>query len=182
MLRHLPNILSGLRLALAPAAAWFVVAENFVTAFGLFALAGITDALDGQLAKALNCPTKLGKILDPMADKALMTAAFVALAYIGDVPLWVAVLVIGRDVLMAAAIGVCLLLGVRVETAPLFIGKVTTAAQIIYLGVHMGALAFAVSLRGIVPVDAYLVAALTTVSTAPYFWRWLDALRTRRLA
>ena len=86
-----------------------------MAAFGLFTLAGITDALDGQLAKSLNSSTKFGKVLDPVADKALMTAGLLALAFIGDVPVWFATLVIGRDVLIGVGIGICLLRGVKVD-------------------------------------------------------------------
>lgn len=179
MLRHLPNILSGLRLALAPATAGFVATDNFMAAFGVFALAGVTDALDGRLAKALNSSTEFGKVLDPIADKALMTAAFLALAFIGDVPVWLAALVIGRDALIGAGVGICVLRGAKVDTTPLFLGKLTTTLQITYLGVHLGALAFALSLARIVPIDAYAVAGLTLASGAAYGARWVSAMRAR---
>jgi len=177
MLRHIPNVLSAIRLVLAPATAAFVVTDNFLAAFGVFAFAGFTDAIDGTLAKLLNCPTQFGKVLDPLADKALMTAAFLALAFVHDVPWWLAAIVIGRDVLIGAGVGLLLLMGRRLDTTPLFVGKLTTALQITYLAVHLAALAFGLSLGDAVPADAYILAVLTAASGAGYAWRGIGAVR-----
>jgi len=179
MLRHLPNFLSALRLALAPATAGFVATDNFMAAFGVFAFAGFTDAIDGTLAKILKCPTPLGKFLDPTADKALMLAAFLALAFIGDIPVWLAVIVIGRDVLIGCAVAIGMARHMHIDTTPLFIGKLTTALQITYLGAHLAALAFAFSLGRAVPADGYILAVLTVASGLAYAQRWFAAMRTR---
>src|SRR5258708_2306767 len=80
MLRHLPNLLTTLRLAAAPTTAGLLVAGHFNAAFGLFAVAGLSDAADGFLAKRFGLDSPLGRVLDPIADKALMLAAFVTLA------------------------------------------------------------------------------------------------------
>lgn len=178
MLRHIPNFLSALRLALAPATAGFVATDNFMAAFGVFAFAGFTDAIDGPLAKMLKCPTPFGKFLDPIADKALMLAAFLALTFIGAIPLWLAVVVIGRDVLIGAAVGIAMLRRVTLDTTPFFIGKLTTALQITYLGAHLAALAFSFSLDAAVPADAYILAAVTIASGMAYGGRWFQAMRT----
>src|SRR5882672_8667433 len=100
MLRHLPNLLTSLRLAAAPATAGLLVAGHFNAAFGLFAFAGLSDAADGFLAKRFNLASRLGRLLDPAADKALMLAGFVTLAVLDDVPAWLAVTVIARDLLI----------------------------------------------------------------------------------
>src|SRR5678815_5329906 len=94
MLRHLPNLLTSLRLAAAPTTAGLLVAGHFNAAFGLFAVAGLSDAADGFLAKRFGLDSPLGRVLDPTADKALMLAAFVTLAILDDVPVWLAALVI----------------------------------------------------------------------------------------
>jgi cardiolipin synthase len=130
----------------------------------------------------LKCPTTFGKVLDPAADKALMTAAFVALTFIGNVPLWLAAVVIGRDVLIGVAVGVTLLMRVKLDTTPLFIGKLTTALQITYLAAHLAALAFAFSLGKAVPYDAYILAGVTLLSGAGYLWRGLMAVIAGRRA
>src|SRR5580700_229026 len=97
MLRHLPNLLTTLRLAAAPATAGLLVAGHFNAAFGIFAFAGLSDAADGYLAKRFGLTTRLGRFLDPAADKALMLALFVTLAVVGDVPGWLAIWTVARD-------------------------------------------------------------------------------------
>jgi cardiolipin synthase len=182
MVRHIPNILSALRLALAPFIAWLIVSGEFMAAFGVFALAGFTDAADGWLAKTLNCPTKVGKYLDPLADKALMLAAFLALAYAGHIPGWIALVVIGRDVLIGLSVGVARLARAKLDTTPLAIGKLSTVLQVAYVALHLAALAFSFPLDAIGEVDAYIVAAITSLSGGAYFSRFVDAMTPRRPA
>lgn len=180
MLRHLPNFLSALRLVLAPVAGALVAVEHPMAAFGVFVFAGFTDAIDGTLAKLVKNPTQFGKILDPLADKALMTAGLIGLAYVGEAPVWLAVVVIGRDLLIGAAYGISVLRGTRLDTTPLVIGKLTTAVQVIYIAAHLAALAFSFSLAAVAPWDGYIVAAVTALSGGAYFWRWLEAIAAPR--
>ena len=119
----------------------------------------------------------MGKFLDPAADKALMLAAFLALSFIDAIPLWLAVVVIGRDVLIGGTVVIGMARHRHVDTTPLFIGKLTTALQITYLGAHLAALAFTFSLGAAVPTDAYILAALTIVSGLAYAQRWLAGMR-----
>ena len=177
MLKHIPNFLTGLRLALAPATAAFVAYEHFMAAFGVFAVAGLTDAVDGALARGLHARTRFGKILDPIADKTLMIVSFIALTVIGNVPLWLTTVVIGRDALIGAGYGIALMRGVKLDTTPLAIGKATTLVQVGYLALHLAALAFGFSMAPVTPFDAYLVAAVTALSGGAYFWRWIGAMR-----
>lgn len=182
MLRHLPNFLSALRLVLAPVAGALVAMEHHMAAFGVFVFAGFTDAIDGTLAKWVKNPTQFGKILDPLADKALMTAAIVALAYVGEVPVWLAVLVFARDLLIGAAWAVSVLRGIKLDTTPMVIGKVTTALQVLYLAAHLAALAFSFSLAAVAPWDAYIVALVTSLSGGAYFWRGIEAIAPAKTA
>jgi len=92
---------------------------------------------------------------------------------------WLTAIVIGRDVLIGGAVAVAMLRGVKLDTTPLYIGKLTTALQIVYLAAHLAALAFSLSLASAVPADAYILAALTLVSGAGYAWRGFDAMRAR---
>jgi cardiolipin synthase len=182
MLRHLPNALSALRLVLAPVAAWLIVTGQFTAAFAVFVFAGLTDAFDGWLAKALKCPTTFGKYLDPVADKALMLAAFLSLAWAGHIPGWIAMVVILRDVLMAGSIGVAVLAHAKLDTTPLFLGKLSTVLQIVYVALHLAALAFSFSLEWLGEADAYLVAAVTSLSGGAYLTRFIEAMTPRRPA
>jgi len=177
LLRHVPNVLTGLRLMAAPATAGLLAAGHFGAAFGIFAFAGFSDAADGFLAKRFGFATRLGRILDPIADKALMLAAFVTLALLNDVPAWLAAVVIGRDALIV--LGLCV--GITAQ-APLFVqptplGKLCAALQVLYVGLHLAALAFGFSLALITPYDAYLLAAVAVASTLSYFGVWLKAMR-----
>jgi cardiolipin synthase (CMP-forming) len=161
----------------APTTAGLLAAGHFKIAFGVFAFAGLSDAADGYLAKRFNLVTRFGRILDPIADKALMLAAFLTLALLKDVPEWVAVLVIGRDVLILLALGVALTAQAPIGIHPLFLGKLCAALQVIYVGIHLAGLAFEFSLDAIVPYDGYVLAAVALASTFAYFGVWLKAMR-----
>ena len=177
LIRHLPNLLTGLRLAAAPTTAGLLVAGHFNAAFGIFAFAGLSDAADGFLAKRFNLSSRLGRILDPAADKALMLAGFVTLAFLNDVPLWLAAIVVARDVLMVAGLRVAIGVGVPITVTPLSIGKLCTLFQVVYIGLHLAALAFEFPLGILAPADAYAVAAVTLASLFAYGSVWVQAMR-----
>jgi cardiolipin synthase len=107
-------------------------------------------------------------VLDPAADKILMLAAFVTLAVLGEVPVWLAVIVVGRDIAIVLGLLLALASRTQMEVDPLVIGKLTTAAQVIYIGVHLASLAFDFPLSGIAPADAFAVAAITLASWLGY--------------
>jgi cardiolipin synthase (CMP-forming) len=182
MVRHLPNILSALRLALAPVTAWLIVTGEFTAAFAVFVVAGATDALDGWLAKKLDCPTTVGKFLDPAADKLLMLAAFLALAWESHIPSWIALVVILRDLLIAGSVGVARIAGAKLDTTPMFLGKLSTVLQVAYVALHLAALAFGLSLAAIGEADAYIVAAITSLSGGAYLTRFIEAMTPQRPA
>ena len=157
MLRYLPNVLTGLRLAAAPTTAGLLAAGHFNAAFGLFAFAGLSDAVDGFLAKRFGFSTPLGRFLDPAADKALMLAVFISLAFLDDVPNWLAATVIARDVLIVLGLAVALAMQAPIAIQPLLVGKLCTGLQVLYIGLHLASLAFNIPIGAISPVDAYVV-------------------------
>jgi cardiolipin synthase len=177
MLRYIPNILTALRMVAAPATAWFLLLGNYAVALAIFAFAGISDAADGFLAKRYGLGTRFGRILDPAADKVLMLAAFGVLAYRGDIPFWLTALVIGRDVFIVLGIVVLLIAGAPVRIAPLPIGKLSTALQVLYIAAHLASAAFAFSLETIVPWDAYALGLVTLLSAFSYAWTGSAPLR-----
>ena len=179
MLRHLPNMLTGLRLAAAPATAGLLTTGHFEAALGIFAFAGVSDAADGFLAKRMGVTSRLGRFLDPAADKALLLAAFITLTIIGDVPLWLTLAVLFREVLLMCGILIAVMAQAHIVVKPLFVGKVATALQIVYVGVHLAALAFHFDLTPVEPVAGYTVAALTLLSGLSSCGVWLRALRAR---
>lgn len=97
----LPNILTFSRLLAAPLIGYFIIHDAHAWAISLFAYAGITDLVDGWIARKWNLQTVVGTVIDPMADKTLMTVVTVCLAVKGALPVWLAVIILGRDVLLA---------------------------------------------------------------------------------
>jgi cardiolipin synthase (CMP-forming) len=128
---QLPNLISLLRLALAPVFAWLVVKQRFSSAMLVGIFAGITDWLDGYAARKLKVRTETGTYLDPAADKTLLVVAFLSLGWARQIPAWLVALVMGRDVVIV--VGVVLLWKFRGRTdfPPLLSGKVSTFFQIV---------------------------------------------------
>lgn len=124
---NVPNLLSFLRIALVPVFLWFLLDEFFLAAIAVLAFAGLTDFLDGYLARKLNQTTKLGKMLDPVADRLYIFATLLALSATGYVPWWLAGLVILRDLLMLISLPVLASVGYR--SLPVhYLGKASTFA------------------------------------------------------
>lgn len=177
LLRHLPNLLTTLRLVAAPVIAVLLVQGRFEATLAVFALAGLSDAADGFLAKRFGLASRLGRILDPVADKALMVTAFVTLALISDIPVWVVVLVILRDVLILLGLAIATIVQAPLGVRPLYIGKLFTAFQVGYIALHLAALAFQFSLKVVAPADALVVGGLAVASGFAYLSVWTKAMR-----
>jgi len=127
---NIPNFLSLLRIILVPVFVIFLIQSEYDKALITFTVAGVTDALDGTLARLLNCQTTLGAYLDPIADKLLLVTSFVSLAVFGIIPGWLAVIVISRDFIILLGIAVLSLMSVTYEIKPAIVGKITTALQV----------------------------------------------------
>jgi len=169
----LPNVISFARLCAVPLTIWFVLHHRFAPAFGLFVAAGISDGIDGWLARRRG-GTALGAILDPLADKALMIGMFVTLASIEELPDWLAILVVFRDLVIVGGVLLLWFASHPVAIRPLFVSKLNTTLQIALvaevLGSDAAGLAWASQgwLRwGMV----MLVVASTLASGGGYVWR-----------
>lgn len=131
---NLPNALTLIRILLVPVFVGLVLYGHHFSALIVFLAAGLTDALDGMIARLLRQQTTLGRYLDPLADKLLLVAAFVVLAFRGAVPLWAAIVVVSRDVIISVGALVVHLLGAeRIDINPTWLGKVTTVIQLAYV-------------------------------------------------
>jgi cardiolipin synthase (CMP-forming) len=131
--RYLPNIITATRMALSP---WFFLMlwrRQYGAALIFCFLAGVSDGVDGFLARRFAAGSKLGAVLDPISDKILLSGAFLVLAIDGAIERWLAVLVLGRDLLILAAAGFALLFTSVRSFPPAFPGKASTTAQIIYI-------------------------------------------------
>lgn len=127
---NIPNFLSLLRIILVPVFVIFLIQSEYDKALITFVVAGLTDALDGTLARLLKCQTTLGAYLDPIADKLLLVTSFVTLAIFQIIPAWLAVLVISRDFIILLGIAILTLMSVAYEIKPAVVGKITTALQV----------------------------------------------------
>jgi len=128
---NIPNLLSLLRIILVPIIVIFLIQDEYVKALIVFVLAGLTDALDGTLARLLNQQTELGAFLDPLADKVLLSTSFIALSIFRLIPGWLTVIVISRDLIILIGIMTLSMMSVKYEIKPIFVSKITTALQII---------------------------------------------------
>jgi len=126
---NIPNILTLLRIILTPVLVIFLMEGSYFKALIVFAVSGLSDGLDGFLARTLKQQTKLGAYLDPIADKALLTSSFLTLAILGILPGWLTVVVISRDCIILLGIAVLSFMSISVEIRPAFISKVTTMLQ-----------------------------------------------------
>ena len=182
MLRHLPNLLTGLRLAAAPALAFLLLAGADRAALGVFAFAGLSDAADGFLAKRFGFATRFGRLLDPAADKLLMFASFVTLSLMYVTPLWLTALVIARDLSIVCGILVARLLALPVRVEPLLIGKVSTAGQIVYVALALVLLTFGLHWTLVENIAVDTTAIVTVASWLAYAGVGARALSRRRSA
>ncbi|HPD55670.1 MAG TPA: CDP-diacylglycerol--glycerol-3-phosphate 3-phosphatidyltransferase [Smithellaceae bacterium] len=127
---NIPNFLSVLRIVLVPVIIIFLLQEMYLEALVTFGIAGLTDVLDGVIARAFNRQTTVGAFIDPLADKLLLSSMYITLAIIGLIPSWLTVLVISRDFIITLGILVLYMMSVKYEMKPAFISKVTTVLQI----------------------------------------------------
>jgi cardiolipin synthase len=170
---NLPNLITIGRILLVPALVWAIAAGEHQIAFGLFLAAGLSDAVDGFLAKRFGMATDFGALLDPLADKALIISVFAGLGIAGAIPLWLVVLVVSRDILIIGAVTIALLLGKPMRVRPLPVSKLNTAAQIVFACVVLASLGFGFD-GGLVQKGLmYTVAALTLVSIGFYTREWV---------
>lgn len=172
-MKHLPNLLSAARVAMAPYVFVLLWRREYGMVLALFVLAAITDALDGIIARRFQADSRLGAYLDPVADKILLSGAFLTLAIDGAIETWVAALVLGRDVLILAfAAGIMLFTSRPRRFPPSIWGKASTAAQILFV--------LALLLHFVGFANAWVVAALKWLTVALTIWSGLDYARRWR--
>lgn len=170
--RQLPNTLTTLRLLLALPLCWLIIQREFEAVLWVALLAGASDGVDGWLARKLDVASRYGAIVDPLADKVMLSGAYPCLAVVGLIPWWLALLVIGRDaVIVAGALAFHALHG-RYEMSPSSLGKLSTLLQIL--------LALALLLEQVSDILPPLLVALllystvigTVASGVHYVWVW----------
>jgi len=171
----LPNALSIIRIILTVPIVIALLKGQYLLTIFLFLLAGITDALDGWIAKQFSFQSRLGSILDPMADKILLTCTFVSLYWVGILPLWLLLLICTRDVIIVAgALGYFLgeINGASELIKPTLISKFNTVLQI-GLVLFLLLIQFTIEFSEWLQIVFIIVATSTALSGADYMWLWI---------
>lgn len=161
-----------LRFLLVPGVVYWLLTEEWQWAFGGFLVAGISDGVDGFVARHFNQRSKLGAYLDPMADKLLLVSVFVVLGFLGELPLWLVVAAVSRDGLIVCAVLLSTVMGNPVEMKPLLVSKANTAVQIVLASVVLAELAFDADFLLLRPLLIVLSLVLTVASTGAYLVGW----------
>lgn len=175
-----PNLLTISRIAFTPGVVWAIVTGRLLFALLLLALASATDFFDGYLARRSAMTTEFGQLLDPVADKILLSAVFIALAWIRAVPLWFVLIVFGRDLLLLIASAAMMLATNYRKLQPTVYGKGSTLLQIVTAVAILGANAFGNSqFRYFASLLIWPSALLTASSGLHYFARGLYYLWRR---
>ncbi|MEE2688714.1 MAG: CDP-alcohol phosphatidyltransferase family protein [Pseudomonadota bacterium] len=170
--RSLPNLLTGLRLFAVPIVVFLLLDDKLTAAFWVIVAAGLSDGLDGYLAKRMNAVTKLGTYLDPVADKILLIAVFVCLVALKLLPVWFVCLVIMRDILIIGGVIFSKLINFELIVEPMFISKLNTLLQILLGMWALGQAVLGFNIFFVTLGLIYLTAVTTLVSGTIYLSRW----------
>ncbi len=176
---NIPNSLTIFRILLIPVFVGLLLYERYEYSLGILVLAGLTDGLDGIIARVANQRTQLGAFLDPLADKLLLSSGFITLAILHALPLWVAILVVSRDLILISGALLVQLTESRVELSPTLLGKGTTVLQLVYVIVVV---VFASGwidpqpFQLLLSLMLYLVVAFTLSSGLHYLYRGFTRL------
>ncbi len=170
---NLPNLITLGRILLVPVVVWAIASRQMQVAFLLFLIAGVSDAVDGFLAKRFGMTSDLGAHLDPLADKVLIVSIYVALGIAEEVPRWIVILVVSRDILIVGGVMLAWFLGKPMRVRPVLISKLNTVAQIIFACLVLGSLAFGLVFEPLEYAIMLIVAALTLASVGFYVREWV---------
>ncbi|HEX6000243.1 MAG TPA: CDP-alcohol phosphatidyltransferase family protein [Hyphomicrobiaceae bacterium] len=173
MLNNLPNFITLGRVISVPVIFWLLVNGHARSAFIVFLLAGISDGVDGYLAKRFRWTSELGAYLDPLADKLLIVSIYIALAVAKQIPLWLTIAVVSRDILILLAVLLSWLIGRPFVIKPLTISKINTAAQLVLATTVLGDNAFNLGLEVTRLALVWITGVSTVLSLAAYMQLWV---------
>ena len=173
---NLPNLISLARLLLVPLEIWLILVGRYGLAFWILVAAGISDALDGFIAKRFDRRTRLGALLDPVADKAMLVSVYITLGAAHQLWTSLVILVVFRDVMIVGGFLLIQLFAVPKHYEPLYISKLNTGVQIMLVGFVLARLGLGVAAGHIDLVLSLIVGATTVVSGLSYLVRWARLL------
>ncbi|MEZ0170267.1 CDP-alcohol phosphatidyltransferase family protein [Microvirga sp. TS319] len=169
----IPNIITIARLVMVPIVIVMIMQERWAAAFILFVVAGVSDAVDGFIARHFDMRSEFGAYIDPLADKSLLVSIYVSLAIVGAIPSWLAIIVVSRDAMIVSAVLLSWVMSRPVEIKPIMVSKLNTAAQIGFAAFALAANAYDVELGGLEEIVMLIVATLTVASAGAYLGGWL---------
>ena len=167
-----PNLLSFARLLSVPLIVWLVLDGRMTMAFWLFVAAGVTDAVDGFVAKHFDAKTELGSYLDPLADKALLVGIYLTLGWLGHIPIWLVILVAFRDLTIVGGALLEQTLTQSFKSRPMMISKINTTLQIALAALVLARLGLGFDDWGVTGVLVLAVAITTVLSGLTYLIEW----------
>jgi cardiolipin synthase (CMP-forming) len=173
---NVPNLITLARLLSVPVAIWLVLSDELAAAFWLFVAAGLSDAIDGFIAKRFNQRSHLGGLLDPIADKVLLVSMYVTLGLSHALPAWLVILVVFRDGLIIGGFLLITVLSQPMRWEPLLVSKVNTAFQIALVGVVLAEHGLGLHLPALARALIYVVGVTTVISGGGYLLRWWRTL------
>jgi len=172
LLRALPNIITLIRILLTLPVAVSILRHEFGWTLGLFALASLSDGLDGFLARRFGWMSRFGAMLDPIADKLMLVVTFLLLTYTGYIPLWLAVVVISRDLIILSGATLYHVLYGAYEFAPTWLGKLSTALQFTLILLVLGHQSILVMPEWLIDSIEWAVFVVSSISGLDYVWVW----------
>jgi cardiolipin synthase len=169
---NIVNLITLGRLLASPVAIWLIINHEYTLAFWVFVVAGLSDAVDGFIAKRFNLETVFGKYLDPIADKVLLVSVYIALGQDGAIPTWLVILVVFRDVIIVGGAILYHTITQSLTIRPLMISKVNTAAQVMFAGLVLCGHAYGFADHWTIGALIYVVGATTLLSGGAYVVTW----------
>jgi cardiolipin synthase (CMP-forming) len=169
----IPNLITLARILMVPVIVWAIASNQMQIAFALFLAAGLSDLIDGFLAKRFGMATELGAYLDPLADKAMIVSIYVTLGIQEAIPRWLVILVVSRDIMIVSAVILSWLVDKPVKLKPLTVSKLNTVAQILLALLVLASLAIGFDAELAIMALTVLVAVLTLLSVAFYVAAWV---------
>ena len=172
-MNYIPNLLTLLRIALVPVLILLLNNQSYTMALWVFMLAGLTDGLDGLIARRYGYFTKLGSVLDPLADKFLLLSSFVMLTIAGDLPFWLLIIVAFRELIIITGVVLLTILYDHFEMQPILSSKINTFMQIMLVILVLVEKAEILSVSGLIAVLIWVVAITTITSGFQYVLEWV---------
>jgi cardiolipin synthase (CMP-forming) len=171
---NIPNLITLGRILVVPVVVWAIASNQMLFAFLLFAGAGVSDAVDGFLAKRFGMASEIGAYLDPLADKVLIVSIYVSLGIMNVLPRWLVILVVSRDLLIVGGVILSWIVRKPISVKPHPISKANTAAQLLLVGLVLAALGFGFEAGWALTLAMVAVTALTLASVALYLREWVQ--------